>query len=125
MKEHRHILNLKCKPTRTYTQLPSFSNFQLEENVHVLRQRIDPTVVDAPPATPVSAPTPMDADSMVIPPPPPSAPLPAPEHVEQQPPPPDGMEIAREPQQDSTTGKDDSCSLSTFFIYAYLASAQK
>ncbi|CDQ58703.1 unnamed protein product [Oncorhynchus mykiss] len=62
---------------------------QLEENVHVLRQRIDPTVVAAPPATPVSTPTPMDADGMMILPPPPSAPLPVPEHEEKQPPPPD------------------------------------
>ncbi|XP_041733838.2 E3 ubiquitin-protein ligase BRE1B isoform X1 [Coregonus clupeaformis] len=84
---------------------------QLEENVHLLRQRIDPTVVPAPPATPVSAPTPMEEDSM-IPPPPPSAPLPAPEHEEQQPPPPDGMEIARNPQQDSTTAPLPTTTLS-------------
>uniref|UniRef100_A0A8C8EK75 E3 ubiquitin protein ligase n=1 Tax=Oncorhynchus tshawytscha TaxID=74940 RepID=A0A8C8EK75_ONCTS len=81
---------------------------QLEENVHVLRLRIDPTVVPAPPAMPVSAPTPIEEDGMMIPPPPP----PATEHEETQPPAPDVMEKAPEPQQDSTTAPPPTTSLS-------------
>uniref|UniRef100_A0A8C9ZB04 E3 ubiquitin protein ligase n=1 Tax=Sander lucioperca TaxID=283035 RepID=A0A8C9ZB04_SANLU len=105
---------------------------QLDENVHVLRKRIEPdapvTSTPAPPAPPLPEPTPMEEDGVIlasptsaVPPPPlPEAPNEG-EQAEQQqedrqeeqkqPPPPTGSEELVTPTklpQDSTTGNDNA-----------------
>lgn len=104
------------------------SDLQLDENVHVLRKRIEPDApvisTPAPPAPPLPEPTPMEEDGVslvsptsAVPPPPLPEGQNEGEQAEQQeghqeeqkqPPPPTGSEellTPAEPPQDSTTGK--------------------
>lgn len=115
------------------------SDFKLEEDVHILRKRIEPEAPVAstpvPPSAPLPDPTPMEEDGVslaspasTVPPPP----LPetqnegeqleqqqqeerqeeGQEQQQQQPPPPDGSEellTPTEPPQNSTTGRKIFC----------------